>query len=116
MKFGLISNPYTRISRLDSSYNMKLTSALGHTGIIAITDSIYDLEKACQEFNSQGIDTVGILGGDGSISIVLTSLYKVYGSRLPKILALHGGTINIVAENLGINKKESPIEILTNFL
>jgi diacylglycerol kinase family enzyme len=50
------------------------------------------------------VSLVGIVGGDGSMGLVLSHLYRAYHKKqLPKILVLRGGTINFLASNLGIS-------------
>ena len=63
------------------------------------------------DFKEHGIKILAINGGDGTISQTLTAFIKAYdGAPLPKIAILRGGTINVLAENLGI--KGSPEQVL----
>jgi len=112
---GIITNPYARINKLNSDYYNILVKTLGARGIIKNTCSVKELEIACYDFASNNIKYVGIVGGDGSISLVISYLYKAYGEQnLPQIIILRGGTINVLAANLKI--KGLPHEILLKYL
>jgi len=109
LRVGIISNPFAKIIKLNPEYNTRLWYALANNGLLEVTRSKEELEQVCQEFSERKINLVGIVGGDGSISLALSALYKAYGpSKLPKILLLKGGTINFLAKNLGI-KPEAQI-------
>ena len=114
MKLGLISNPYAKVCKLEPLYNSRLWYALGNSGIMNITKTIPELERVCQEYYERKIDTVGIVGGDGSIGLVLTHLSAAYKENPPKIIILPGGTINFLRNNF--NLKGDPLKILKNFL
>jgi hypothetical protein len=58
---------------------------------------------------------VGIIGGDGSISLTLAALTRYFpANSLPRILILRGGTVNVLAENLGLNGH--PVALLKDFI
>jgi len=101
MRIGIISNPFAKMNKKDPQHNTRLWYILGNHGQLEVTRSISELESVCQEFQARDINFVGIVGGDGSIGLVLSYLYKAYGpANLPKILILKGGTINFLAANL----------------
>lgn len=103
LRVGIISNPFAKIIKQNPEYNTRLWYTLAHSGQIEVTHTIEQLDQVCQEFFARKINLVGIVGGDGSISLVLSALYKAYGpNQLPKILLLKGGTINFLAKNLNI--------------
>lgn len=104
MRIGIISNPFAKMNKKDPEHNTRLWAILGNHGQLEITRSLEDLESVCQEFHARNINLVGIVGGDGSISLVLSYLAKAYGHHnMPKILLLKGGTINFLAANLGLS-------------
>lgn len=112
---GIISNPYAGINRKNPEHNTLVWYILGNRGQFEVTQSPADLEPVCQEFKRRGIDHVGIIGGDGTICLTLEAIYNTYGPLdLPKILVLRGGTMNVVACNLGIFGK--PANIMNDFL
>lgn len=100
---GIISNPYAKINKRDPEHNTLLWYILGNRGQFEITNSLGDLSRVCEEFCARGLDTVGIVGGDGTISLTLSAIAKAYpADKLPRILVLRGGTVNVLASNLGI--------------
>ena len=103
-RLGIISNPFAKMNKNYPEHNTHMWYTLANNGLYKITHSLIELEKVCQEFAERKINLVGIVGGDGSIGLVLSSLLKAYGDEqsLPKILLLKGGTINFLALNLGI--------------
>jgi diacylglycerol kinase family enzyme len=100
---GIISNPFAKINKRDPEHNTLLWYILGNRGQFEITNSLHDLSRVCEEFCSRGIDTIGIVGGDGTVSLTLSAIAQAYpADKLPRILVLRGGTVNVLAANLGI--------------
>jgi diacylglycerol kinase family enzyme len=61
-------------------------------------------------------ETVAVIGGDGSVSTVLSALRKAYGhAPLPRIALLRGGTMNTVANSIGV-RRGSPEDLLRRLL
>jgi len=108
---GIISNPHSKLNRKNPQRHGYLTYLAGQEGHVAVTRSLTELEDVAQGFKRTGVKLVAINGGDGTISHTITALIKAWDKDpLPKIALLRGGTINVLAENLGI--KGSPEEIL----
>jgi diacylglycerol kinase family enzyme len=105
LKLGIISNPFAKMNKNHPEHNTQMWYTLANEGQYKVTHSILELEQVCQEFFERKINLVGIVGGDGSIGLVLSNLLKAYGHEhdLPKILLLKGGTINFLASNLEIH-------------
>lgn len=100
---GIISNPFAKINKRDPEHNTLLWYILGNRGQFEITNSLQDLSRVCEEFCARGLDTIGIVGGDGTISLTLSAIAQAYpAAQLPRILVLRGGTVNVLAANLGI--------------
>jgi len=71
-----------------------------------VTSNAEELAAAARAVADSGAATVGILGGDGSISHTLTALALAYTGRpLPRIGLLRGGTMNTIASSLGIRQR-----------
>jgi diacylglycerol kinase family enzyme len=101
---GIISNPYAKLAKKNPKFNDKLWYTTGESGIFRVTPTLEQLDRVCEDYSARGINLIGIVGGDGSISLVLNAILKAYGpDKLPKILLLKGGTINFLASNLGIS-------------
>jgi diacylglycerol kinase family enzyme len=68
-----------------------------------------------ERFAVGGADLVGACGGDGTNLTAVTQLVRRFGvDRLPHFAVLRGGTVNTVAENLGVRGR--PDEILARIL
>ena len=112
---GVISNLYAKVNKNDPEHNTLIWYVLGNHGQLEVTHTLADLTKVCQEFKQQGLTHVGIIGGDGTVSLALSSLLHAYGpADLPRILLFRGGTFNVLASNLGIYGK--PKHIMSDFL
>lgn len=108
---GIISNPNSKKNRKKPKRHQYLSYIAGEDSYSAITYSLQELTQVAKDFKQRNIKILAINGGDGTLSQTLTAFIDVYGDEaLPKIVPLRGGTINFVAENLGI--KGSPEQIL----
>jgi diacylglycerol kinase family enzyme len=100
---GVIHNPFAKGNLKRSWVAPKLRAALGDAGILRETRNVNELGAVAQEFLDQGVETVGINGGDGTLHLVLTAFIKVYGDRpLPKVMSLRGGSMNTMSNSLKI--------------
>jgi len=101
---GLITNPRSRANQRDPSKPRKLGHLIGSHGTAEATQSIDDLYRVCEEFKKERIDILGISGGDGTMHHTLTAMIKTYGDQpLPPVAILRGGTMNTIANSLGIH-------------
>ena len=67
------------------------------------TETLDEVRGLAREFKEKGIDILGISGGDGTNHRTLSTFLEVYGETpLPKIALLRGGTMNNLANQLGI--------------
>ncbi len=100
---GIITNPYSKKNKKEPGHKIMLGYVLGNRGVYHITESLSDLENVARKFKEQRIEILGINGGDGTIQRTISTFIKIYEDQpLPKIALLRGGTINIIAGNLGI--------------
>jgi diacylglycerol kinase (ATP) len=114
---GLITNPRARTNQKDPARMQRLGYLLGSRGLPEATKSLDDLYRVAEEFRSTGIDLLGINGGDGTIGCTLTAFIKVYqaaGTPLPLVAILRGGTMNTIANSIGI--KGAPGKLLFDLL
>ncbi|MBM4251000.1 MAG: hypothetical protein FJ146_03440 [Deltaproteobacteria bacterium] len=108
---GIITNPHSKLNKRNPNRQAYLGFILGSQGQLEVTNSLEDLERVAREFKSKGISVLAINGGDGTVSRTLTAFLKAYGSEpMPKIAILKGGTINVLANNLGI--RGTPEQVL----
>lgn len=111
----VFTNPYTRALRKTPGLLADIAQALGARGTLHNAETIEALETIAKSLPAQGITHVGIIGGDGSISLVLAALARHFpANSLPRILILRGGTVNVLAGNLGL--KGHPAQILRDFV
>ncbi len=114
-RFGVISNPYARICRKNPGFNDQLGKLIGNKGLFRVSQSTAEIAAVVQDFKTHNVTCIGIVGGDGSINLVLAELLKIYPEEsLPSILVLGGGTANVLAINLGLPSK--PLKVMSDFL
>jgi diacylglycerol kinase (ATP) len=112
---GIVTNPHSKANRSKPGNIKMLGYILGHQGRLEVTNKIEDLVGVAKRFKEQNIEILAINGGDGTISRTISAFIKTYeGSPLPKIALLRGGTMNVVAQNLGI--RGSPDKILASLV
>lgn len=112
---GVIVNPHSKINK-KSSKNIDLLKNINYNNmIVRVTGNLKELDLALVEFKKSKIAVLAINGGDGTISKTISALIHCYqDQKLPQILLLKGGTINVLAHNLGIHG--SPINTLREFI
>ena len=112
---GLIVNPRARRVARDPGLIDRLRSTLGDQGEVVATRDVAELRRALLEFRSRECALVATCGGDGTNLFVLTEMAGLYnGQAMPRLAILGGGTINIVAQNLGI--RGAPEAVLARLL
>jgi diacylglycerol kinase (ATP) len=61
------------------------------------------VEAAIREFSDQGVNLVGVNGGDGTISAALTALFTTeWPDHLPIMALLRAGTTSMLARDVGL--------------
>jgi len=111
---GVITNPHARAVSADPLLPSRLAQIGGERTLVVQTRDQDEVGEAVQAFAERGVDVIAACGGDGTNLALLTEMVRVYGSTPPPLAILRGGTVNTVAENLGI--RGSPEEILTRLL
>jgi len=100
---GIITNPHSKANKRDPSKPALLGYILGQQGQLAVTKSLDHLQQVAENFRDSSIEILAINGGDGTVSQTITAFKRAYGAtKLPKIALLRGGTMNVLASNLGI--------------
>lgn len=112
---GIIANPHSKLNKRDPWRKQLLSYIVGSQGKVEVTQSVLHLRQVAQEFKDQSIEIVAINGGDGTISQTLTAFIDTYGETpLPHFALLRGGTMNMLASNLGI--QGSPEQVLAKLV
>jgi diacylglycerol kinase family enzyme len=100
---GVILNPRSRRNLRDPAAKDRLARALGDHGVVRLARSIEELHSVAEDFKRLEIDVLGISGGDGTNHVTITGFLDVYrGSALPQLAFLRGGTMNTVANSVGV--------------
>ena len=108
---GVVLNPNALGVRRDPALGERLRAVLGSGGEVVATRTPAELRTTVERFADRGVDPVCICGGDGTNLSTISQLIERLGeARLPRFAILRGGTVNTVAENLGIRGR--PEEIL----
>src|SRR5580704_18926574 len=102
---GVVFNPRSRRNLGDPSAARRLADALGDHGVVREAHSRDELHRIAEDFANLGIEVLGISGGDGTNHVTITGFLDVYGARaLPQLAFLRGGTMNTVANSVGISE------------
>jgi diacylglycerol kinase (ATP) len=75
---------------------------------VHVTDDLAALQTVCDSLARARVSVVGVVGGDGTASATLTALWRAWGDApLPRIALLRGGSMNTVANSLGVRRGSS---------
>jgi diacylglycerol kinase (ATP) len=109
---GVVLNPRSRRNLKDPRAALRLARTLGDHGVVRQVETIDALHRTAEDFRDLDIDVLGISGGDGTNHVTITGFLEVYGSGkpiandapapLPQIAFLRGGTMNTVANSVGV--------------
>jgi diacylglycerol kinase (ATP) len=100
---GVILNPRSKRNLNDPRAAFRLAKALGDHGVVRTARTREDLARIAEDFRKLSIDVLGISGGDGTNHITITGFLDVYENEpLPPIAFLRGGTMNTVANAVGV--------------
>lgn len=101
---GVITNPKSRRNRRDPGVARTLAYVLGERGQFVAPDDLDALAATLERFRDHQIDVLCINGGDGTVHQSVTAMVRAYGEEapLPPIVVLRGGTMNIIADSLGM--------------
>lgn len=102
LPIGLIVNANARRVRRRFLRRHRFWQAHLPDTAVRITHTMQELDETVSAFKSQGVQIVACLGGDGTLSQTIGSLYHYFGAdRLPIVLPLAGGTLNGATRALG---------------
>jgi diacylglycerol kinase (ATP) len=109
---GVVLNPKSRRNLRDPGAALRLARQLGDQGVVRPVHSRDELQRTAEDFKRLDIDVLGISGGDGTNHVTITGFLDVYApdvadhatkvSPLPHIAFLRGGTMNTVANSVGV--------------
>ncbi len=100
---GIVSNPRARKNAEDPARIERLRRTLDNEGVVREALTFEEIADIAWEFRRSEIDILAIDGGDGTLHHTLSAFIPVYsGTDLPLIALLRGGTMNTIANSLGI--------------
>ena len=106
MRAAVIVNPNAGALRRNPKLADRLRDSCRGRAELMVTQDDAHLGEVAQTIASHGVEHVAVVGGDGTASVTLTSLWKAYGERpLPSVSFLRGGTMNTIANSLGISRR-----------
>ena len=106
---GIIANPHSKLNKRSPQTLSLMAEAIGQKGIFTVTHDLDHLDETLKNYKAQEIAILGINGGDGTISQIITRMIGIYGSQpLPILAVLRGGTMNLIAAQLSIDN--TPVE------
>jgi diacylglycerol kinase family enzyme len=112
---GIIINPRGKKFRKDPDRLRRLSFIVGDKASYSATEDLHDLRRVAEEFKTRDIDILAIGGGDGTNHVTLSQFIEVYGEKpLPQLTFLRGGTMNTLANSVGI--KGNSEKILSNLI
>jgi diacylglycerol kinase (ATP) len=102
---GVVLNPRSKRNLRDPGAADRLARELGDHGVVRMARSIDELHRIAEDFRALDIDVLGISGGDGTNHVTLSGFIDVYGGHaLPDVAFLRGGTMNTVANSVGVRQ------------
>src|ERR1051326_6578704 len=110
MEIGVITNPNSRKNRHRRNWAERLQRAVGDLGEVRQTDSINSIKPVLRDFLRKRARYWVADGGDGALHWMLRMGMEVLQAdefvdqsvQLPTTLPTKGGTIDFVANNVGI--------------
>jgi diacylglycerol kinase family enzyme len=103
VSIGVVLNPRSKRNLRDPSAATRLARTLGDHGVVREARSLDELHRIAEDFKRLRIEVLGISGGDGTNHVTITGFIDVYGgSALPQLAFLRGGTMNTVANSVGV--------------
>jgi diacylglycerol kinase (ATP) len=113
---AVILNPTAAGDGYDAARVDRLRAIAGSRAVLFSIDEPELVHAVVEGVRERQAATVAIIGGDGTISSVLTALLRAYGrERWPRIALLRGGTMNTVANAFGV-PRGTPEELLAKLL
>ena len=102
-------NPHSRANRRNPKLAARLGDVLGDAGRVIAARSLEMLEAEARTLAAAPPRIIAVHGGDGTLHKTLSALIPAWGERsLPPIAILGGGTMNVVANSLGIRAHAIP--------
>ena len=113
---AIVLNPEAQGKSYDERRIKGLRAIAGSRAVIFSTERRDLVDAVAEGVRERRVATVAVIGGDGTISNVLTALHRAYrDAPLPRIALLRGGTMNTTANAFDVPRKQ-PEELLRRLL
>lgn len=97
-------NPRSGACRRDPGLPARFAQLVEPAGRVITPGTFEELDQAAAALAAEPPAVLAVHGGDGTLHRVLTALLRAWGERpLPPLAILSGGTMNVVANSLGID-------------
>jgi diacylglycerol kinase (ATP) len=107
---GIVVNPRARKNAEDPARIERLRQILDVEGTVRQARALEEIADIARDFRHSGVDILVIDGGDGTIHHTISAFITIYGDAdLPPIAILRGGTMNTIANSLGIKGRSEEI-------
>ncbi len=107
---GIVTNPRAGKNVENPARINRLRQTLGQNGFFREAQSFAQVLGIAKEFHNEEVAILAIDGGDGTLHHVLSAFIPVYkGKDLPPVALLRGGTMNTIANSLGIRGSSESI-------
>ncbi len=97
----LINSNARRAQETDGDFCAEL---LGENAPVQTLHNTDELPKALTRAEASGVRYLGVLGGDGTLGIVLSELRRSWSGPLPVLIPMRGGSLNTTAKTLGAGR------------
>jgi hypothetical protein len=108
----VLINPNARVNRRKQISKDTVETLLIHEADVYVTETLSELPDAVDKILRGPTDLLIVSGGDGTLHLLLTEMLRqCKDTRLfPPLMVLRGGTMNMVANNLG-NSRSPLLEL-----
>ncbi len=104
-RVAVLTNLASGANRLGKYRRYRLPDIVGERGLVLETETVEEIEGAVERLLSCGAELICLNGGDGTVQRTLTHLINALGEgsgEMPLLFPLRGGTLNVLADNLGL--------------
>jgi diacylglycerol kinase family enzyme len=106
VRAAVIVNPNAGALRRNPRLAARMRDMSSGRAELHVTKDDGHLDEVARALADRDVRKVAVVGGDGTASATLTSLWRAYGdARLPAVSLLRGGTMNTVANSLGVSRR-----------
>lgn len=106
VRAAIIVNPNAGVLRRHPRLARRLHELCARDAELFVTQDDEHLSDVAEAMARREIRRVAVVGGDGTASSTLTSLWRAYGDQpLPSVSFLRGGTNNTIANSLGVSRR-----------